>query len=76
MVDYIDTAEDMIVDDQAEKIVDAMEDIVEDDYNDIDNIAGIDDDTEGSFEEDEDELEDDEDYDDDEGYVDYVVPED
>lgn len=73
MNDYLDTAEDFIVDSQAEEIEDAMEDLEEDDYSDIDNIAGIDDDSDVSDYEDTDEY-DDEDYDDDDDYVDYHVP--
>ena len=75
MIEYLDTAEDYIVDDEAEEIEDALDDVVEDDfYSDIDNIADIDDD----YEDNEllsDEEEDEEDYDlyNEEDYVDYLV---
>jgi len=75
MMDFIDDAEDIFLDDEAEELEDAMDDLVEDDYSDIDNIADIDDDTviEDS-DEDEDDEEDGLDGTDD-GYVDYEVPE-
>lgn len=75
MMDFIDDAEDIFLDDEAEELEDAMDDLVEDDYSDIDNIADIDDDTviEDS-DEDENDEEDDLDGTDD-GYVDYEVPE-
>ena len=39
---YINEVEDNIIDDAAEDIEKAMVELIEDDYNDIDNIAGID----------------------------------
>jgi hypothetical protein len=71
VIDYLDTAEDYIVDDTAEEIEVAMDDILQDDYNDIDNIANINDETEDAFVDDEEEsLEDD--YDDTD-HVDYML---
>ena len=72
MDNFMDTVEDYVVDDMAEEIEVSMDDVIEDDYNDIDNIADIDDDTTiDEFEDEESEYEDD-----DEDYVDYLVSED
>lgn len=73
MIDYMDTAEDFVIDDEAEEIEDAFEDLIEDDYSDIDNIADIDDESsDDDF--DDDDFEDDDEFDDDEDdYVDYEV---
>ena len=75
---FIETAEDYVVDDQAEEIEAAIDDVVEDDYSDIDNIADIDEDNNCQFvdDEDDDDEDDDEDDDDDEIYVDYMVSDD
>ena len=75
MSDYIDTAEDFIINDAAEEIVDAIEDLVEDDYSDIDIIADISDDDDDYEDYDGDDFDDgneiEDDYDD--GYVDYQI---
>ena len=71
MIEFLDNAEDYVIDDEAEEIETAMDDILQDDYNDIDSIANITDENENSFLNDEDSLDDD--YDDDTEYVDYMV---
>lgn len=76
MMDFIDDAEGIFLDDEAEELEDAMDDLVEDDYSDIDNIADIDDDT--VLDDSDDDEDDEEDYLDDgteNDYVDYEVPE-
>ena len=76
MMDFIDDAEDIFLDDEAEELEDAMDDLVENDYSDIDNIADIDDDT--VLDDSDDDEDDEEDYLDDgteNDYVDYEVPE-
>lgn len=55
MEDFLDTAEDYIIDDQAEEIKNAMNNIIEYDSSDIDIVAGIDDeDDEDEYDENED----------------------
>lgn len=74
MIEFLDTAEDVIVDDTAEEIITAMDDILADDYNDIDTVANITDENEDSFVNDEEPSEDDDYIDeDDTEYVDYMV---
>ena len=75
MMDFIDDAEGIFLDDEAEELEDAMDDLVEDDYSDIDNIADIDDDTVLDNSDDENDEEDYLDDDTEDGYVDYEVPE-
>ena len=41
MIEFLDNAEDYVIDDEAEEIETAMDDILQDDYNDIDSIANI-----------------------------------
>lgn len=78
---FIESAEDHVINDQAEEIETAINDVVEDDYSDIDNIADIDEDNNCQFVDDEEEDDDDdddidEDNNDDETYVDYMVSDD
>ena len=74
MDDFINTAEDYFIDDEAEEIEDAMEDLIEDDYSDIDNIADIDEESEyDDFEDEESEYDDFEDEESDD-YVEYEIP--
>ena len=74
MIDYMDTAEDIIIDDEAEEIEIAIDDVVEDDYSDIDSIADIDDEIDYDNLEDE-EFDEDEEYYEEDEYVDYEVSE-
>lgn len=73
MEDFVYSAEDYIIDDEAEEIEDAMQDLIEDGYNDIDNIADIDDESDDYDFESEEEIDDEDFYDDEDDYVDYYV---
>lgn len=53
---------DYVIDDEAEKIEDAMQDIMEDDGSDIDRIAELSDEDYDEYEDDDEELDYDEDF--------------
>lgn len=60
---------DYIIDDEAEEIENAMQDLIEDEGNDIDRVAELSDE---DYEEDDNEYSEDN-YDDEEDYIDYDV---
>lgn len=62
MNELYDTVEDILIDHEAEEVEDAIEDVIDHNYNDIDNIADITDEDVDEFEDDEDE------------YIEYEVP--
>ena len=68
---YVGSAEDNILNEAVEQILEASEDVIGDGSTDIDIVAGI---TDGDIP-DYDENEDDEDYEDDEEEVVYAIPE-
>ena len=68
---YIGSAEDNVLNEAVEKILEASEDVIGDGSTDIDIVAGIADEDIPDY----DETEDDEDYEDDEEEVVYAVPE-